>query len=379
MVDNHLNERSDNASQHRWQEYMSCRFFPDLDGIRAFSILFVIYHHADMSFSLFRHREYLGVDMFFVLSGFLIVTLLMRERDRTGAISLINFYIRRVLRIFPVYFATVIGLAILLYVADAEPDYLRALPWYLTFTVNFCATPGILFSAWSLAAEEQFYALWPVIEKTFVWKQRIAFLILFLLLNQMLNFGLLDKALLAIGIDRGLYNILQATFTPIGLGVGAAWLLHQRGSFAWSDRFLLLGERLAPLLMLVSLFWLLNLENADISGLHRLSMQLVMTLLLMSLVTRNSPALLGSLRTRYLVRIGQVSYGMYLFHFPVVRFFQILKSRGVDLNEVSTLILVCLVTYLAAEFSFRYFESPILALRTRYRTLQYDQSSAATT
>jgi len=362
-----------------WQEFASRRFFEDLDGIRAFSILFVVYHHADMSNSLFRHREYLGVDMFFVLSGFLIVTLLMRERDRTGAISLVNFYIRRCLRIFPVYFATVIGLAILFYIADAEPDYLRALPWYLTFTVNFVATPGILFSAWSLAAEEQFYALWPLIEKNFVWKQRIAFLVLFLFLNQMLNFGLFDSSLRAIGIDRGLYNILQATFTPIGLGVAAAWLLHRRGGYEWADRFLLLGERLAPVLMLVALFWLFRLENADISGLHRLSMQLLMTLLLMSLVTSKGPAFFGCLRNRYLVRIGQVSYGMYLFHFPVVRFFQILEAKGVDMNEVSTLVFICIVTYIIAEISFRYFESPILALRTRYRSVQSEQSSAVTT
>ena len=95
--------RADLAAAH--DRYLGTRTFASLNGVRGLCILAVLWHHAGggLHAQLFE-RGFLGVDMFFVLSGFLIVTLLLRERDRTGGISLKNFYARRTLRIFPIYY-----------------------------------------------------------------------------------------------------------------------------------------------------------------------------------------------------------------------------------------------------------------------------------
>src|SRR5215210_4095717 len=123
-----------------YDTYRSTRFFASLDGVRCLSILAVIWHHCGWNKApegwAVLSTGYLGVDLFFVISGFLITTLLLRERQDTGRISLRDFYIRRTLRIFPLYY-TVIGL------------------YVLTVFVFGC----------SLATEEQFYLLWPTIEK----------------------------------------------------------------------------------------------------------------------------------------------------------------------------------------------------------------------
>src|SRR5882672_6045500 len=87
--------------------FQKAKYFPLLDGLRAVSIVGVVWHHAGgaLHFSGPLSRGYHGVSLFFVISGFLITTLLLRERSRTGAISLRKFYLRRALRIFPLYYA----------------------------------------------------------------------------------------------------------------------------------------------------------------------------------------------------------------------------------------------------------------------------------
>ena len=157
--------------EHAFEKYRDNRTFHSLDGIRALCILAVIWHHVPTwtECTIFQ-RGFLGVDMFFVLSGFLIVTLLLREKDRQHRISLKNFYIRRALRIFPIYYL-VLFLVLLMYVATKASSsnaqmYYRKLPFLLTYTSNWVeisvANMGIM---WSLATEEQFYLLWPAIEK----------------------------------------------------------------------------------------------------------------------------------------------------------------------------------------------------------------------
>ena len=152
------------------EDYLSRVHFGSLDGLRCASVLAVVWHHTATGVAWFpaSDRGFLGVDMFFVISGFLIVTLLLRERDRTGGISLPRFYGRRTLRIFPIYYGVLAALTfVFLFVrpdgSQAGPffDYL---PFYLTYTSNWAADTGIMFIAWSLAAEEQFYVVWPPLE-----------------------------------------------------------------------------------------------------------------------------------------------------------------------------------------------------------------------
>ncbi|MBN8730686.1 MAG: acyltransferase [Acidobacteria bacterium] len=143
------------------------RRIPSLDGLRALSILLVLVGHAidaqewPRLFALVGHVGNYGVRIFFVISGFLITTLLLKEFDTHGTISLRGFYIRRTLRILPAFFVYV-GVIWGLYLAGVVPlkdgDLLHA----LTYTMNYHENRGwFLNHLWSLSVEEQFYLLWP--------------------------------------------------------------------------------------------------------------------------------------------------------------------------------------------------------------------------
>ena len=152
-------------------QYLRERYFGSLDGLRCLSILMVIGFHAQLTCTRFFHTGQYGVPMFFVISGFLITTLLLREQAKDGQISLKNFYIRRTLRIFPLYYAAVAiytALVIVMEHGPERPEFFRHLPFYLTYTSNWFvdkdANPRVIFAfAWSLATEEQFYLCWPSI------------------------------------------------------------------------------------------------------------------------------------------------------------------------------------------------------------------------
>ena len=144
---------------------------PGLDGLRAVSILCVIYGHLLFApsfpfaaLSRVGNPAGLGVRLFFVISGFLITGILLREKDAAGTIDIRRFYVRRVLRIFPAYYGfllVVFTLAAASVVALDRADYVYA----LTYTFNFKGRQHTwwLGHTWSLAIEEQFYLLWPCV------------------------------------------------------------------------------------------------------------------------------------------------------------------------------------------------------------------------
>jgi peptidoglycan/LPS O-acetylase OafA/YrhL len=142
---------------------------PSLDGLRAIAVLLVILFHLELS-KTFQPARYLwrfdigytGVKVFFVLSGFLITTLLLREWQRTGKVNLAAFYVRRIFRIFPAYYTylAVAAIAVSMGVATASrTDFLYA----VVFLSDYHKAEWVLLHTWSLAVEEQFYLLWPVI------------------------------------------------------------------------------------------------------------------------------------------------------------------------------------------------------------------------
>ena len=154
-----------------------------------------------------------------------------RVRSRTGTIGLRNVYVRRTLRIFPPYYAILLGLV--LFLAFVRPDatmkgaFFRELPWCLTYTTNWVEPTTLLSITWSLAAEEQFYLVWPPIER-FVPRHAWKVLLVLLIANQLINFRLADPVLRAcFGFVHDDRKILEVTFTPILLGVVLAHLLDR--------------------------------------------------------------------------------------------------------------------------------------------------------
>ncbi|NJK89209.1 MAG: acyltransferase [Myxococcales bacterium] len=220
------------SSEHK--AFLERRTFGSLDGIRALSVSAVVWHHTEdgqLGYP-FLERGFLGVDMFFVLSGFLIVTLLLREKDRRGSISLQNFYIRRSLRIFPVYYGLLLVLSLVfLLKPDSETGqvWFQELPILLTYTANFFEVTTFMTIAWSLSAEEQFYLVWPALEKTSA-KLAAVMLAFALVISQLLQF----RWFTSIGLpleDAMPEMLVKTTFTPILLGVLLAHVLHDRNGY----------------------------------------------------------------------------------------------------------------------------------------------------
>ena len=138
------------------------RRIPSLDGARTVSItLVVVWHIFNMTPILWRF-DYgnLGVRTFFVISGFLITSLLMRELQKTGTIRLRTFYARRFMRLMPAYWFYVAIVAALIPTGLVDATWHKLIP-ALTYTANYWQPLGALGHTWSLSAEEQFYFLWP--------------------------------------------------------------------------------------------------------------------------------------------------------------------------------------------------------------------------
>ncbi|MFM8246917.1 MAG: acyltransferase family protein, partial [Burkholderiaceae bacterium] len=149
-------------------------YLPGLDGVRAIAVLAVLLYHLDLQG--FFSAGFLGVDLFFVLSGFLITSQLLREYQRDQAISLRDFYLRRARRLFPAVVALLL-LCVLLVEwfapdsirrtrLDALPAFFYASNWWQIFSeqsyFEISGRPPLLQHLWSLAIEEQFYIFWPL-------------------------------------------------------------------------------------------------------------------------------------------------------------------------------------------------------------------------
>jgi len=340
--------------------FQATRTFGSLDGLRAISILAVLWHHTDRGAggSILNARGFLGVDLFFVISGFLIVTLLLRERKRTGDISLKGFYFRRFLRIFPPYYLV---LAVISLTAWLKPGHnseavLTQLPWSVFYLSNMVhMESGFLSITWSLSTEEQFYMVVPALQKYAGRLFRWVLPALYVLVS-LPPFGLFP--------DLPLPSFFrQTTFGPILLGVMLAHLLDHPRAFArlWP----VLGHRLATLGAALLVVLALAQPAADISGWPRVTIHWSMAVLLATCVVRERHALEPILKLWPMRRIGVVSYGIYLYHMLVWYFVDRAMQRLGLSSQPLFFVANTLGSWLVAELSFRYFETRVMSLRNR--------------
>jgi len=192
---------------------MSERRIPSLDGLRAISIAMVILSHLvkwkHLSVVILGSYGALGVFVFFVLSGYLITDLLLREYQRTSTISLRNFYIRRAFRIFPAAFVF-LAIVIVLYWQDIRWFHISAAVFYVA---NLDMTrPWIFGHLWSLSIEEQFYLLWPFALKKW-YRHKTA-----ILLGSFLITPVFQTALYAFRVHNGLVGSLPVLSSQLAIG-----------------------------------------------------------------------------------------------------------------------------------------------------------------
>lgn len=286
-------------------------YFPSLDGLRAICILLVMFNHIHEPGPAWIQGR-VGVDIFFVLSGFLITTLLARERERHGNISLAGFYTRRFFRIVPVY-----ALVVLMYVAVAWlthdavrwREFKAGLPYLVTFMQEYrpVSTGLMLGHAWSLGIEEKFYLVWPLLlvaPYPFRWRAM--------------------SLLLALGIGICLLPALLArSYGGLFLGALLAILLARTGSEG--PGFFGFGSGLSVGLSLGVIA--AGYAGMVAYGLPVLFFSAGVTLLVGALVLRGS-WLRAFLEQRWMVTFGKRSYSMYLIHVLVINFVERVLVKG---------------------------------------------------
>jgi peptidoglycan/LPS O-acetylase OafA/YrhL len=353
-----------NSAHH---DYLATRHFGALDGLRCLSIVPVVWHHCTpRPLPGFLGKGPAGVDLFFCISGFLITTLLLREKSRTGQIALRGFYARRALRILPLYYAVLlsyVAFAALLPTGAAQrAHFFRTLPYYASFTANwfadFSVSYPILFSfAWSLCIEEQFYAFWPWLVRSLSKPGALLAMLAVLTCDAAAERGFLGALLPAGSLAL---RIVTSFAAPIGLGAILALALDTRRGYRTLARAL--GQYWSAPLALALVIALLVWPSAPLLG-----FQLALSALVGACVIRERHGLARPLQTRAVSYIGRVSYGVYLLNLTAIG----LIRRAFPEHTGSSLFVFALSFPLAlglAALSHRYLEAPFLRQSARFRS-----------
>lgn len=362
------------AVQSAYQIFQAQRYFGSLDGVRCLSILAVLWHHSPLFDPgqeplMLLNRGFLGVDLFFVLSGFLITTLLLREETRKGRFSITGFYRRRALRILPVYFLLVTALSIYYIAVRGQTEYGPMVPFYYLFVANFLnGEIPLLAPTWSLSVEEQYYLIWPLV-------------LLLTLHVRNLRGWVLGAAILffayaqQFGIWPGPIRTEYATWAWPGgayeavlLGALLAVVMNSQRGFALVRAGF--GQRWAPVVLFLLLLGLLEVLPAILTGWPQLIIHSTMVLFLASVVVREDHLLRPILVAGPIARIGTISYGIYLYHLIGLDITtRLLGLAGYTPDGAVGAVWISLiyvpVSVVIAEVSFRTYERYFLSLKTR--------------
>lgn len=360
-------------------------YFPNLNGLRFIAALLVIIHHIEQIKSIFRLDNYwktvpfigiigkLGVILFFVLSGFLITYLLLAEEHRFKAISIRNFYVRRILRIWPLYFLIVI----LSFLAFPNIDtfilpgftkevvysnlWLKLILFAIFFPNLVLAFLGVVPFAshtWSIGTEEQFYLAWPVLLK-FVKRQRIILMLMIILVYVAINLSLATDF---------------TDFLPYKKNIQSFWSMFNIDCMAIGGIFAILLFQKSKLLNLLQhsiLFYgsLILATIMIIAGVYVPFIHYEVYSLLFAIIILNFAAnkkLNISLENRVFNYLGNISYGLYMYHpIAIVAALTISKHLNYTDNWLIYTLSFAITTFIAG-ISYKYYESLFLKFKLRF-------------
>jgi peptidoglycan/LPS O-acetylase OafA/YrhL len=363
-----------------------------LDGLRCLAIILVFLNHwGPWRFFDIIPFGFLGVTLFFVLSGFLITRILLNGRTddsggyRASLKTLKSFYIRRFLRIFPIYYLTII-ITTVLFGFELLKDNL---PYLYSYTINIYWTfhpntqGGLVDHFWSLAVEEQFYLIWPLlilfIPRKALSKTLLAVTTIAIVTRSILYINHFD--------DFPIFIFTLSCFDALGLGALLAYL-HIYNPKALER---LLSKKIA-FLWLVGLFIFIIVYNGYIKPnslrfFNILFLRLLYSIICFFIVGKAIKGFRGFvkkvLEQRFIVYLGKISYGMYLFHYGLKELLSsdiVINSRLINLrigslfqgNPYLFLFAGFLILVLVATLSWYLFEKPINNLKHRFK---YNENS----
>jgi peptidoglycan/LPS O-acetylase OafA/YrhL len=389
-------------------------FFNGLNEFRAFAALAVIFHHIE----LFKSRDHIsslfgsgyflyfisnvgknGVYLFFVLSGFLITYLLLKEKEKFKTIFFKKFFLRRIFRIWPLYyFIAIIGFILIPFLAhtfnifEKIPYYyhlilqsknysLDAVLLYLFFIPNVALSKGIMIpgcsQAWSVGVEEQFYILWPLLIFVFSRKKIVWVFVLLLLFFIFSNVFIKPASLFLLSknssftdvlfpVIYAIIKILPFEFMTIGAIGGYLYAYHKEEIRIFSkSKFIYL---ITSVFVFVLLFFFLMSAY-----LQSITLGFLFLFLILITISEENTIVFRNKQMSYL---GKISYGIYMYH-PFVIFLVFPFANTYFKNHDTTLyynlfvyFFVFSITILLSHFSYKYFESVFIKIKdTKYKSL----------
>ena len=348
------------------------KYVKQLDSLRAIAVLMVIVSHWTRPNTIVTPNRLgmiglFGVDLFFVLSGFLITSILLDGKVVVAkgipiGIVMKNFYARRALRIFPIFYLTIFILAVAkFFIPEVN---LTQLVFGATYTINIYFHRMQIWGEytghfWSLAVEEQFYLLWPLlmllVNKKYIPHTITAFIIV----------GASSRL-----FETGEFGFLitYTCFDAFGLGALLAWILIHRPS---RSGVFFRYVSVAAIISVIILTYELYLDG-NVLFLNRLVQSLIAVWLVAYIMIKrlkNEKEVFRMLDSRYLIFIGKISYGIYIYHLYVphirkylfLRFFEIQPTSPTSsLNTVMFFLLDLIVVIVVARLSWLLIEQPVL-------------------
>lgn len=337
------------------------KYRPEIDGLRSIAVLSVILFHAGITqFS----GGFIGVDVFFVISGYLITTILVNEQEK-GFISISNFYRRRAKRIIPALFLVIAVTtpAAYLYLAPKElSSYISSILYTATFSSNFlfwqesgywdtATALKPLIHTWSLAVEEQFYLIFPFIVMMF-WRFGAILFSLFLAILMAGSLWLSQNSLL----DNPMFSfyMLPARAWELFAGSIIAVLLKRSNIYSSSGIFNQVASIAGLLLIVFPVFYYTG--KTKFPGISAIPPVLGAGLII---ITSNSNTIVGRiLGSKPFVAVGLISYSAYLWHQPVLAFLKIITLGRMDVVDsllaVGLILILSTITYHLVEKPVRF-------------------------
>lgn len=357
------------------------RYMPGLDGLRAIAVLGIIVYHLNPQW---LSGGFLGVDTFFVISGYLITSLLIFEYYREGTVDLKAFWIRRLKRLIPaVYFmvSAVLVLVLLLkpgLIIDIKRDAIAAFLyvsnwWYISQNVDYFNQFAIapLKHLWSLAIEEQFYVVYPLLiyflfkilkrKNIIITLWIISILSLFTMAIVFWVTG--DSSRVYFGTDTRLQTLL------LGCILGFLWNPFSLKKTTYTISFI--GINLSGIIAFITLIILMFMISDHDHWIYQGGFYFIslITLFVIASSVHPSSILAKLLSFKLLTYIGKRSYSLYLWHFPIIVLMHSYFVQGQIPNYIY--IIDVIVMFIMAEFSYQFIENPIRKKGFRAFTLNF--------
>lgn len=355
------------------------KYRPEIDGLRALAVIPIILFHAGIqSFS----GGFVGVDIFFVISGYLITSIILSDMDK-GSFSLLNFYERRARRIFPALFFMIfccIPLAWIWFVPRDLLNFAESLIAVATFTSNFFFLDEIgyferaaelkpFLHTWSLAVEEQHYIIFPILLMT-IWRFGKSWIIKFFI-----GLFLASLSLAHIGSfykPEDVFYLLPTRAWELIVGIFAA-LYFNRIPAGILSRFQQEFCGIAGLFLIFCAIFAFD-ESIPFPGLYALVPTIGALLIIVSTDARTVANRLLSLKP--MVVIGLLSYSAYLWHQPLLAFVKYQSFGELKNMQIAG---ICIATFILAYFSWRYVERPFRNKRVTSSKFIFSASATAAT